>query len=110
MIGKPELVDDVRFKDDLSRGEHAEILSGHLSEWCAARTTDECLREMEQHKVPGGPVLSPQQALDLPHVQQIGVFQPVEYPTASKPVPIPRFPVELSASPGVIRGRAPELG
>ena len=33
---------------------------------------------MESHKVPGGPVLTPQQAIDLPHVQQIGVFEPVE--------------------------------
>ena len=32
--------------------------------------------------MPGGPVLSPQQALDNRHVADIEVLQPVEYPTA----------------------------
>jgi crotonobetainyl-CoA:carnitine CoA-transferase CaiB-like acyl-CoA transferase len=65
---------------------------------------------MERAKVPGGPVLSPQEALDLPHVRQIGVFEPVGYPTAPGPVPLARFPVTLSATPAQIRSRAPELG
>jgi crotonobetainyl-CoA:carnitine CoA-transferase CaiB-like acyl-CoA transferase len=60
--------------------------------------------------VPGGPVLSPQQALDNRHVEQIGVLQPVDYPTATKPVPLARFPVSMSATPGEIRHRAPQLG
>jgi crotonobetainyl-CoA:carnitine CoA-transferase CaiB-like acyl-CoA transferase len=59
---------------------------------------------MEQARIPGGPVLTPGEALDLPHVAQIGVFQPVRYPTAPEPVPLARFPVELSASPGTIHG------
>ena len=29
-----------------------------------------------------------QQALDEPHIRQIGVFSPMEYPTAAQPVPI----------------------
>jgi crotonobetainyl-CoA:carnitine CoA-transferase CaiB-like acyl-CoA transferase len=81
-----------------------------MGAWCADRTTAECLAEMERHKVPGGPVLSPQQALDLPHIAQIGVFEQVGYPTAKAPVPLARFPAVLSATPGVIRSRAPELG
>ena len=81
-----------------------------MGAWCADRTTEQCMAEMERHKVPGGPFLSPQEALDLPHVAQIGVFEPLEYPTARKPVPLLRFPTVLSASPGVIRSRAPQLG
>jgi crotonobetainyl-CoA:carnitine CoA-transferase CaiB-like acyl-CoA transferase len=65
---------------------------------------------MEQARIPGGPVLTPGEALELPHVAQIGVFQPVRYPTAPEPVPLARFPVELSASPGTIQGPPPELG
>jgi crotonobetainyl-CoA:carnitine CoA-transferase CaiB-like acyl-CoA transferase len=110
MVGRQELVDDERFKDDLARGNHGEALSAYMGAWCADRTTEQCLVEMERHKVPGGPVLTPQQALDLPHVSQIGVFEEVRYPTAAKPVPLARFPTVLSASPGVIRGRAPQVG
>ena len=110
MIGRPDLVDDERFRDDQARGDNGEALTAYMAAWCADRTTAECLDAMEKAKVPGGPVLSPQQTLDLPHVQQIGVFQDVEYPSAASPVPLARFPAVLSASPGVIRGRAPELG
>jgi crotonobetainyl-CoA:carnitine CoA-transferase CaiB-like acyl-CoA transferase len=110
MIGRADLIDDGRFKDDLSRGENGEALSAYMGAWCADRTTAEVLGELDRFRVPGGPVLTQQQALDLPHAQQIGAFEPVDYPTASKPVPLARFPVVLSGSPADIRGRAPELG
>lgn len=110
MIERPDLVDDVRFKDDLARGEHGDVLSAYMGAWCADRTTEECLTAMEDARIPGGPVLTPQEALDLPHVAQIGVFEPVEYPTMTAPVPLARFPVALSGSPAAISRRPPELG
>jgi crotonobetainyl-CoA:carnitine CoA-transferase CaiB-like acyl-CoA transferase len=110
MIGRPDLLDDDRFKDDLGRGEHGEALSAYMAAWCADRTTEECLAEMDRNKVPGGPILSPQELLDLPHVRQVGILQDVEYPTAATPAPLAGFPAVLSASPGVIHGRAPQLG
>jgi crotonobetainyl-CoA:carnitine CoA-transferase CaiB-like acyl-CoA transferase len=110
MIERPDLLDDDRFKDDLSRGENGEALSAYMAAWCADRTTAECLEEMDRNKVPGGPVLSPQELLDLPHVRQVGILQDVEYPTATKPAPLAEFPAVLSAAPGLIRGRAPQLG
>src|SRR4051794_8346499 len=110
MIGRPDLIDDERFKDDLLRGDNGEALSAYMAAWCADRTTDECLDEMDRNKVPGGPVLSPQQLLDLPHARQIGVLQEVEYPTATTAAPLANFPAVLTGSPGVIRSRAPQLG
>lgn len=110
LVGRPELVHDERFKDDLARGDNSVALSEIMGAWCATRTTAEVLAAMETLKVPGGPVYSPQQALDEPHVQQIGVFNPVEYPGAPKPVPVAGFPVVMSGSPGVIERRAPQLG
>jgi crotonobetainyl-CoA:carnitine CoA-transferase CaiB-like acyl-CoA transferase len=110
MIGRPDLLHDERFKNDLSRGDHGEALSAYMAAWCADRTTQECLAEMDANKVPGGPVLSPQELLDLPHVRQVGILHDVEYPTAATPAPLAAFPAVLSASPGTIRGRAPQLG
>src|SRR5436190_4743498 len=90
MVDRPDLLQDERFKDDLARGDNGEALSAYMAAWCADRTTAECLAAMEAAKVPGGPVLSPQEALDLPHVRDIEVFEEVEYPTARKPVPLAR--------------------
>ena len=110
MVGREDLVGDERFKDDLARGEHGAELSAYMGAWCADRTTAECIAGFDAFKVPGGPVLDYQQALDLPHAQQIGIWEEHEYPTASKPVPLATFPVPMSATPGVISGRAPTLG
>jgi crotonobetainyl-CoA:carnitine CoA-transferase CaiB-like acyl-CoA transferase len=110
MIGRPDLAGDERFKDDLARGEHGAELSAYMGAWCADRTTDEVIAGFDAHKVPGGPVLDYQGALDLPHAKQIGIWEDTEYPTAAGPVPLARFPVVLSETPGVISGRAPTLG
>jgi crotonobetainyl-CoA:carnitine CoA-transferase CaiB-like acyl-CoA transferase len=110
MIGRPDLLDDDRFKDDLGRGDHGVALSAYMGAWCADRTTAECLAEMDANKVPGGPVLSPQEVLDLPHLQQVHILRDVDYPTAATPAPLAEFPAVLSASPATIRDRAPQLG
>jgi crotonobetainyl-CoA:carnitine CoA-transferase CaiB-like acyl-CoA transferase len=110
MVGHPELVTDDRFLTDEARGDNGSALSAVMAGWCAVRTVAECLAEMEQHKVPGGPVLSPRQVLAEPHVGQIGVFERHPHPGVDGGVPLARFPVELSATPGVIRHPAPTLG
>ena len=65
---------------------------------------------MENARLPAGPVLSPQQVLEDPHIAAKGLFQPVEYPGLDMPAPIMKTPVELSETPGEIRSRAPTLG
>ena len=110
LVGAESLLDDTRFVDDRARGENGAILSQLMNEWCAKLTTTQALEAMEAAKVPGGPVYSPQQVLDDPHIQQLGLFEEIDYPTASKPILISGFPVSMSATPGKIRYRAPVLG
>jgi crotonobetainyl-CoA:carnitine CoA-transferase CaiB-like acyl-CoA transferase len=110
LMGAPELLEDERFCSDESRGVNGELLSARMAEWCAKRTSAEALEQLEAARVPAGPVYSPQQVLDDPHVQALGFHEPVDYPTARKPIGITRFPVSMSATPGSIRQRAPEIG
>ena len=65
---------------------------------------------MEEARVPCGPVLSPGEAIEDPHVKSAGFLKEVDYPGLSKSVPVADFPVRLSESPGGIRRRAPTLG
>ena len=110
LIGEDHWLDDPRFKDDISRGDNGELISERTAAWCAERTSAEVLAEMEAARLPAGPVLSPQEVLDDPHVAAKGLFQPVEYPGLDKPAPLMKTPVELSETPGEIRSRAPTLG
>ncbi|MDD9891606.1 MAG: CoA transferase [Gammaproteobacteria bacterium] len=110
LMGEDHWLDDERFKDDITRGDNGEAISDRLATWCAERTSQEVLDAMEQARLPAGPVLSPQEVLDDPHIAAKGLFQPVDYPGLESPAPVMKTPVELSETPGEIRSRAPTLG
>jgi crotonobetainyl-CoA:carnitine CoA-transferase CaiB-like acyl-CoA transferase len=103
-------LNDPRFKDDLARGDNAPLISARMREWCAERTTAEAIAALEEARIPAGPVLSPQQALDDPHVRATGYLKPVDFPGLATPAPIPQSPMILSETPGEIRHRAPTVG
>jgi crotonobetainyl-CoA:carnitine CoA-transferase CaiB-like acyl-CoA transferase len=101
---------DPRFKDDISRGDHGELISERMARWCETRTTEECLAALDAARIPAGPVYSPQQALDHEHVQAMKFMLPLDYPGLPRPAPVADTPVRLSETPGGIRHRAPVLG
>lgn len=110
LMGEDHWLTDPRFKDDLSRGDHGEILSERTARWAEERTSEEALAELEKARIPAGPVYSPQQALDDPHIKAMNYLKPVDYPGLPGPAPIMETPLRLSRSPGTLRSRAPMLG
>ncbi len=110
LMGDDGLAKDPRFKDDLARGDNGEALSAIMQAWCDSRTVAEALAELEANRIPAGPIYTPQQALDDPHIQHAKFLHPMEYPGAAKPVPVLQEPVMLSRTPLTIRRRAPRLG
>ena len=110
LMGEDHWQSDPRFANDDARGDNGEIISKRMGEWCAERTTAEAVEALEAARIPTGPLYTPQQALDDPHIQATGFLQPVDYPGTSKPAPLAQTPVKLSETPGEIRHRAPILG
>jgi len=110
LMEEPHWLDDPRFETDISRGDNGDVISERLAEWCAQRTCEEVLAAMENARIPAGPVLSPQQVLHDPHIAAKGLFKAMDYPGMKGSAPLMRTPVELSATPGEIRHRAPTLG
>ena len=110
LMGNEALAQDPRFKDDLARGDNGEALSAIMQTWCDTHTTAEALAALEANRIPAGPVYTPQQALDVKHVQDAKFLHPMDFPGAGKPVPVLQEPVKLSRTPLTIRRRAPKLG
>ncbi len=110
LMGEDFWLTDPRFSDDLKRGENGVAVSERMARWCAERTTSEAVDTLGKARIPSGPVLSPQQALDHPHVQAAEFMQDVDYPGLPRAAPLSRAPVRLSATPGGIRMRPPKLG
>lgn len=110
LMGEPHWLEDARFRDDISRGDHGEIISVRLARWCAERTSAQVLTQMEEARLPAGPIMSPQDVLDDPHVAATGMLHRLDYPGLGKPAPVMGPPVSLSLTPPSIRHRAPTLG
>ncbi|MBX9947211.1 MAG: CoA transferase [Reyranella sp.] len=110
LMGNEALASDPRFKDDLARGDNGEALSAIMQKWCDTRSVAEALAALEANRIPAGPVYSPQQALDDPHVKAAKFLHQMDFPGAGKPVPVLQEPVKLSRTPLTIRRRAPKLG
>jgi crotonobetainyl-CoA:carnitine CoA-transferase CaiB-like acyl-CoA transferase len=110
LMGEEHWLTDARFKDDLARGDHGQIISARMSEWTAQRTTAQALAELEAARIPAGPLYSPQQALEDAHIRAAGLLQDTEYPGLPRPAPLAPTPVDLSETPGRFRHRAPTLG
>ena len=110
LVGEEGWINDPRFNSDEARGDNGEILSARASLWCAQRSVKTALAELEKAKVPAGPVLSPQQLLDDPHVAAAGYFASVSYPGLDAPTQIMATPVVLSEMPGRVRTAPPTLG
>ena len=110
LTGNRDLLDDPRFSNDGSRAEHGDLVSQRMAAWCEGRTTAEVLGGLEKARIPSGPLYAPQQALEDPHIAALDYLRGLDYPGLSKPAPVADTPVKLSANPGSIRSRAPQLG
>jgi crotonobetainyl-CoA:carnitine CoA-transferase CaiB-like acyl-CoA transferase len=110
VMGEDSWLRDPRFKDDEARGNHAEDISKRVSEWTMQRTTEQALKELEDAKIPAGPLYTPQQALDDAHIRRAGLLADTDYPGVARRVPLAPTPVDLSDTPGRFRHRAPMLG
>jgi crotonobetainyl-CoA:carnitine CoA-transferase CaiB-like acyl-CoA transferase len=110
LVGVPEWIADPRFASDLSRGEHGVEIGARMQAWCAARSSAEALQALGEARIPCGPVLSPQQVLEHPQVQALGLLQPLGYPGLPQPAPVAGVPLEMSAMPRAAPRPAPGLG
>ena len=73
LMGEPDWLSDPRFASDRSRGEHGELIGERMCRWCATRATQEAVPTLGAAKIPSGPLLSAERALDHSQVQANGV-------------------------------------
>lgn len=109
-VGREELIDDPRLGDDISRGNNADVINEVMSAWCAERTREQAIAELEAGRVPCGPCYELDEVLGDPQVNARNLLEQIAYPGGSKTIPIASTPVRLSESTGGTCRRAPTLG
>lgn len=109
VVERPDLVDDARFCSTLLRRQNARTLTLILDEEFARRSVADWLARLMEAGVVCGPL---QTYLDLPEdpqVQANGYLATIDHPLLG-PTKVVRNPLNLSETPVVTGGPAPELG
>jgi len=109
-IGRSELAHDDRFRTNDCRVENLSDLVSIIEGWLAAMPNDDAaLAILSQHRVPAAPVLSPDEALELPHLRERGTVATVNDPILGS-FDVPGFPLHFSSFPEPAGAGAPLLG
>ncbi|WP_137924885.1 CoA transferase [Cupriavidus sp. 2SB] len=110
LVGRPDLLDEERFSDDIRRGENGAELSAIMAQWCASRGRNEVLSLLEQAKIPAGPVYSPNETLADETVKASRALHWTDYPGLQRAAPLVGAPLLLSRTPATIHTRPPRSG
>jgi crotonobetainyl-CoA:carnitine CoA-transferase CaiB-like acyl-CoA transferase len=109
-MGRAELASDDRFRTNPRRLRNLAELIRIIEEWIAAMPDDEAaIERLAEHRVPAAPVLSPDEALKLPHLRQRGTVATVNDPILGS-FDLPGFPLHFSSFPEPAGDGAPMLG
>jgi len=108
-IGRPELVDDPRYRTNADRVRHADELDAIVGTFVSQRTQAENVAFFERAEVTIGPIYDISQIITDPHVLERELI--ADYPDPDMGVfPMHHVVPRLSRTPGSIRTPAPRLG
>ena len=108
-IGRPELIDDARFRTNGDRMKNLEALVPLIAERTRTRASAEWVREFEAAGVPVGPINKIGDVLADPQVKARDMVVEVEHSRAGK-TPAIGLPIKFSETPGKVERGAPVLG
>ncbi len=102
VIGRPELIDDERFKDARSRGQNADALGEIVNAWTGSHTKHQVMKMLGEAGVPCGAVLDSVELLNDPHLRERGMITTVNHPVRGE-FTMPGCPVRLEDSPAEVK-------
>ncbi|MGM8365217.1 CaiB/BaiF CoA transferase family protein [Virgibacillus sp. W0181] len=109
IIGRPEMLEDERFKDNESRMDHMEVFVQMIEEQTTTQPRSYWLEKFEEVGIPAGSINTYPESLNDPHTQARDMVCEVDHPVAGK-VKALGIPVKMSKTPGSIRKSAPLAG
>jgi crotonobetainyl-CoA:carnitine CoA-transferase CaiB-like acyl-CoA transferase len=108
-VGRPELIDDPRYRTNAERVRNAAELDAIIGAFVAGRTQAENVAFFEQAEVTIGPIYDVSQILEDPHFAEREIL--ADYPAEDMGAfPMHHVVPRLLGTPGAIRSPAPRLG
>lgn len=112
VIDRPELADDPRFADRLSRAERPEEIDDILRAWLDGRRRDPTVELLIENGVPCGPVRTVEEVVTDPQLDARGMlnYLPNRSREGRAEMPVPGLPIEFSEGDDPDVSPAPDLG
>ncbi len=98
VAGRPDMAENPAMADNQGRVVHEAEIDAALAAWCASKPSAQLLSELEEARVPAGPIYSVADMTSDPHYRARGMFEQVEI--NGKPLEIPAILPKLSGTPG----------
>jgi crotonobetainyl-CoA:carnitine CoA-transferase CaiB-like acyl-CoA transferase len=111
MIGRPELLSDPLFKDEVARSLPgvSEEFDAHYIPFLMEHSKRECFELSQALHIPSGPIYDMADVLGDPHFRERGFWIQAEYPELGE-ITQPGRPIIMNRSPWAFRRPAPRLG
>lgn len=109
-LGRPDLIEHPKFKDNADRAANQTELIEIIEAWLQAQDSDEeAIRILEEHHIPVAPVLSVEQACQHPHLIERETVRWIEDRSLGR-FQVPGMPLRFSEFPGHLDLVAPYVG
>ena len=108
VIGKPEWIEDEKFKSPEARLPHLNEIFTTIESWTMTKTKLEVMDICNPLDIPVGPILSMKEIAEEPSLRNTGTVVEVDHPGRGKYLTVGN-PIKLSDSPADVK-RSPLLG
>ena len=109
VMGKPELLEDMRFNPLSARLKNQELLDDLINQWTKDKDYYEVTKLLQEAGVASAPSLSSEGLFHDPHLKEREVYSPLDHPSIGKDWVIAP-PWRLSETPARIHRHSPLLG
>jgi crotonobetainyl-CoA:carnitine CoA-transferase CaiB-like acyl-CoA transferase len=98
VAGRPDMAADTALAQNAGRVANEQAIDTALAQWCAQHDAASVIAQLEEQRVPVGPIYDAAEMFADPHYQARGLFESVEADGA--PLLIPAILPRLTDSPG----------
>ena len=109
LVGRADLLKDPRFSNQTERTKNIDTLYEIVSDNMKSRSTNNWIIALSDADIPAGPMNSPEDLFECPHLKAVEMFPEIEHPTEGRIKHI-KVPAAFSKTPGGLYHHSEKLG
>ena len=109
LMGRADLKDDPRFKDQATRGENSRLVDSIVQAWTCALNKADIAEALRTHQVPSAAVRELPEVVEDAHMHARGMLHRIDHPELG-PVILPHSPLRFHGEERVELVPSPALG